>query len=414
MQVDEQRLRADIEKNASFGAIEADGHGRTVLAGTPPNGAARDYFVERLEDAGLDVKVDAVGNIVGRWVSETADPDADAIAAGSHLDSVREGGIFDGPLGVYAALESVRALQEGGVEVQRPVEVVCFTEEEGQRFGNLLGSSVASGHTSVEDALAFTDDDDVTLAEGLEEIGYAGEGRVDAEEWDAYIELHIEQGRRLESAGVPVGIVTGITGITQAIVNIQGEADHAGTTSMNHRTDALAAASEFVLDIERAANQVVETESESAVGTVGREVVRPNSTNVIPGQVTLGVDIRDIESDSIEKIISEAKESLQRLEDERNVDTSYITDLDIDPIPMSERCRTAMQQAADVVELDVPELSSGAGHDPMRIATATDVGMLFARSKDGISHNPKEWTSWSDCASATRVLGESIAILASD
>jgi N-carbamoyl-L-amino-acid hydrolase len=414
MQISEERLRSDIEKNASFGAIEHEGHGRTALAGTPPNGSARDYFVERLEDAGLDVKVDAVGNIVGRWVPKTADPNADAVAAGSHLDSVREGGMFDGPLGVYAALESVRAFQDEGVAVERPVEVVCFTEEEGQRFGSLLGSSVASGQTSVEDALAHTDDEGVTLAEGLETIGYAGDSRVNAEEWDAYLELHIEQGRRLESAGVPIGIVTGITGITQATVNIQGEANHAGTTSMTHRTDALAAASEFILDIERAANHTVEAESESAVGTVGREIVSPNSTNVIPGEVTLGVDIRDIESDSIANIVRDAKKSLERLEDERGVSTSYVTDLDINPVPMSDRCQDAMRQATEEMKLDAPKLPSGAGHDPMRIASVTDVGMLFARSKDGISHNPMEWTSWSDCATATRVLGESIANLASN
>lgn len=414
MQVNQERLRADIKKNASFGATEHDGHGRTALAGTPPNGSARDYFIERLKDAGLDVKVDAVGNIVGRWVPKTADPKMDAVAAGSHLDSVREGGMFDGPLGVYAALESVRAFQDEGVAVERPVEVVCFTEEEGQRFGSLLGSSVASGHTSIEDALAHKDDEGVTLAEGLEKIGYAGEGRVDAEEWDAYVELHIEQGRHLETAGVPIGIVTGITGITQATVNIKGEANHAGTTSMSHRTDALAAASEFVLDIERAANHIVETESESAVGTVGREVVRPNSTNVIPGDITLGVDIRDIDSASITNITGEAKKSLERLENERNVSTSYDTDLDIDPVFMSDRCQDAMRQASDEMKIDAPKLPSGAGHDPMRVADVTDVGMLFARSRDGISHNPKEWTSWSDCATAACILGESIANLASD
>lgn len=414
MRIDTQRLREDIETNGELGAVESGGHGRTVLAGTEPNGQARDYLTERLKNADLGVRVDAVGNIVGRWVPESADPDNAPVAAGSHLDSVREGGIFDGPLGVYAALESVRALQGSNRELNRPVEVVCFTEEEGQRFANLLGSSVASGHTSVEDALAFTDEDGVTLEEGLEQIGYHGSGRLDANEWDAYIELHVEQGRRLEEAGLPVGVVTAITGITQANVTIQGEADHAGTTCMKHRTDALAAASEFVLAVEEVANDVVATSSESAVGTVGRQVVKPNSTNVIPGEVRLGVDIRDVEPESVTTIVDESMATLERLEEERGVEIEFTPDLDIDPVPMTDRCREAMLTAGANVGYDVPELASGAGHDPMRVAAATDVGMLFARSRDGISHNPKEWTDWDDCASATHVLAESIAVLATE
>ena len=271
MEIDTDRLRADIEANAEHGAIEVEeGRGRTVLTGTDANRAARETLVTRMEDAGLDVRVDAVGNIAGTWAPESADPDAAPVSAGSHVDSVPEGGIFDGPLGVYAALEAVRAMQDAGVEPARPLVVVSFTEEEGQRFSEgLLGSSVAVGERSVEDALAIEDDDGVTLEAELERIGFRGEGRLDAGDWAAWYELHIEQDTRLERENVPVGVVTTITGITHCEAEIVGEANHAGATPMDERTDALAAASEVVLDVEAAANDVVEAESETAVGTVG-------------------------------------------------------------------------------------------------------------------------------------------------
>ncbi|NEU58134.1 Zn-dependent hydrolase [Halorussus sp. MSC15.2] len=413
MNVDAERLRTDIERNAEFGDVESDeGRGRTVLTGTEANRHAREYLVSRLEDAGLDVRIDAVGNVAGRWTPESADPDADPVAAGSHLDSVPEGGIFDGPLGVYAALEAVRAMQEAGAEPTRPVEVVSFTEEEGQRFASgLLGSSVAAGERSVEDALALEADDGTTLETALTDIGFRGEGRLDAGDWDAWLELHVEQSERLADAGVPVGVVTAITGITHCEVTIRGEADHAGATPMGDRTDALAAASEFVLDVERAANEVVAGESDTAVGTVGSFGVRPNATNVVPGEVTAGVDVRDVDRDAIDEIVQRARRSLARLERERGVETDLRRPFDLAPTPMSDRVRTAAHDASAAAGIETLDLHSGAAHDTMHVAEVTDAGLLFAPSRDGISHNPKEWTDWDDCATATRVLADALAKL---
>ncbi len=411
-----ERLRADLEANAVFGAVDVDeGHARTVLTATDADRKAREHFCERLEDAGLDVSVDAVGNVVGRWTPETADPDAAPVAAGSHLDSVPEGGIFDGPLGVYAALESVRALQDSDVELARPVEVVDLTEEEGQRFGGgLVGSSVASGLESIEETRAIEDEDGVTLGEALDDIGFSGEGAVDASQWDSWLELHVEQSERLERADVPAGVVTTITGLTRCEVGVVGEANHAGSTPMGDRTDALAAASEVVLDVERAANDVVANESESAVGTVGKLAVRPNAPNVVPGRVDLSLDIRDVEADSIETIVERARESLARVERERGVETTLDRPWGHDPRDMSDRCREAFHAAGDDSEIETINLHSGAAHDTMNIAEVTDAGLLFAPSRDGISHSPLEWTDWSDCAAATRVLAGAIARLASE
>ncbi|MFC4357873.1 M20 family metallo-hydrolase [Halobium salinum] len=413
MPVREARLRDDLEANGSFGAVEGPGHGRTVLTGSDADRAARDHFVDRLEDAGLAVRVDAVGNVVGRYTPDDADPTAAPVAAGSHLDSVPEGGIFDGPLGVYAALEAVRALKEDGADLARPVEVVNLTEEEGQRFGGgLVGSSVAAGDMSLEAALSLEDDGE-TLEEALAGIGYQGDGVVDASEWDAWLELHIEQGERLETAGVPAGVVTSITGLTRCAVEIGGEADHAGTTPMGGRTDALAAASEFVLDVERAAEARTES-SASAVGTVGHVEAAPNAPNVIPGRVDLTVDVRDVEYDSVETIVAAARDSLDRLERERGVETSLDRPWDRRPVPMSDRVREAFHVAGADRGIDTADLHSGAAHDTMHFANATDAGLLFAPSRDGLSHTPREWTDWADCAAAAEVLAGAVAELASD
>ncbi|GAB6877740.1 Zn-dependent hydrolase [Halorubrum gandharaense] len=411
--VDADRLRADIEANAEFGAVSYDDpekRGRTAPTGSDANRKARDHLVSRMEDAGLDVTIDGVGNIAGAWVPESADVSAAPVATGSHLDSVPKGGIFDGPLGVYAGLETVRAMQDAGVEPARPVLVVSFTEEEGGTFGDgLLGSTVATGEMEVEEALMSRDDDGRTLREGLAQTGYIGDGTLDPAGWDAFYELHIEQDTTLEEADDDVGVVTTITGITHCEVVIAGESNHAGATPMSDRTDALAAASEFVLDVERAANAVVDASSPTAVGTVGSLSVSPNATNVVPGRVEAGVDIRDVEYESMETIVDAARDSLAELERERGVRTGLRRPFDVRPTRMSDRLRSATHEAAAAAELDAVDMPSGAAHDAMRVAQVTDAALLFAPSRDGISHNPLEWTDWEDCADATRVLAGAVA-----
>jgi N-carbamoyl-L-amino-acid hydrolase len=412
--VSEERLRDDIETTAEYGAVPTDrGRGRTVLTGTDANRRAREYLLDRLEAAGLDVRVDAVGNVVGRWVSPDADPAAPAVACGSHLDSVPEGGIFDGVLGVYSALEAVRALQATDHDLVRPIEVVCFTEEEGGRFSNgVLGSSVASGNRSVEEALAIEDDDGVTLDTALADIGFRGTGRVDASAWDSWLELHVEQGRRLQDADAAVGIVTAITGTTRCEIEIVGEANHSGSTTMEARTDALAAASEVVLEVEAATNDVSADYGETVVGTVGRLDVSPNAINVVPGRAELGVDVRDVQYAAMESIVERVREFLAELETDRGVEVTFERPYDVAPSRMSERCTAALEHAVSTLDVSSLSLHSGAGHDTMHIADVTDTGMLFAPSRGGFSHSPREWTDWSSCATATRVLAAGLLRLA--
>ena len=416
MEVAKARLREDIESNAEFGAVPVEeGRSRTVITGTQADRRARERLVARLEDAGLDVRVDAVGNVAGRWTPESADPEAAPVAAGSHLDSVPEGGIFDGPLGVYAALEAVRAMQDADRDFARPVEVVSFTEEEGQRFGGgLVGSAVAAGDMSDEEALAIADEGGVSLESALESIGFRGEGRIDASEWDAWYELHVEQSERLETADVPAGVVTTITGLSRCRVEIRGEANHAGSTAMSDRTDALTAASEFVRDVERVANDVAASDSETAVATVGKLDVRPNAPNVIAGEVTLTIDVRDVNHGSVLRVIERARDELDALAADRGVEVTLDHAWNRAPVPMDERCREALHAAGERAEIETLDVHSGAAHDTMHVASATDAALLFAPSRDGISHNPREWTDWDDCAAATRVLAGAIANLASE
>jgi N-carbamoyl-L-amino-acid hydrolase len=413
MQVSQRRLREDIEHNGEFGAIDVEeGHGRTVLTGSEADRQAREFFVERMEELGMDVRVDPVGTIYGQWTPATADSDAAPVVVGSHLDSVPEGGIFDGPLGVYGGLEAVRTVRESDAKPTRPLGVVAFTEEEGGRFDvGLLGSSVATGQRSVEDALALEDDDGTTLEEYLESIGFRGEDDIAPGTWDAFFEIHIEQGKRLEAAGVPAGVVTVINGLINCEVHIEGRADHASIL-MDDRSDAMAAASEFVLDVEAAARELTLTDSDTAVATVGKVNVEPNARNVVPATIRLRTDFRDVEYESMNEIVDRARKSLARIERERDVETTIDRYRDQEPTPMSERCRTALEAGAERAGIGTMDLHSGGGHDTINIATVTDAALLFAPCRDGISHNPLEWTDWDEAAETTRVLAEAVGDLA--
>lgn len=413
--VDGDRLRSDIEANAEFGKLDTGvGRGRTVLPGTEADRRCRERLVDRFEEAGLDVRVDCVGNIDGRYVPPDADPDAAAVASGSHLDSVPKGGIFDGPLGVYGALEAVRAIDDAGCELARPIEVISFTDEEGHCFSDsLIGSSVATGTLAPNEALALTDDEGETMRDGLERIGFAGDGVIDASNWDSMLEVHVEQGTRLEQADVPAGIVTGISGQTRCLIEIRGETDHAGVTGMSERTDALAAAATLVSEIETVAGRLA-ADRGTTVATVGKIEVEPGAINVIPGKATLSVDVRDTAIDSIERIVTTIESNLATLEAERGVETTFERLYTVEPVPMAGRCRDALAEAAAEADIGSRSLHSGAGHDTMLVASATDAGLLFIPSRDGRSHSPLEWTDWDDCTAGIRVLTGALATLASD
>jgi N-carbamoyl-L-amino-acid hydrolase len=415
VEIDADRLREDIEANGEIGKVAAEsGWGRTVLTGTEADKRARDRFADTLADSGLEVRIDAIGNVAGRWTPANADPSDPPVVAGSHLDSVTNGGIFDGPLGVYAALESVRSMQESDRRFSRPVEVVSWTEEEGVRFGTgLLGSSVATGARPLEEALSLQDREGTTLAEELDRIGYRGNDRIDPSSWDAWLELHVEQGPELVATGNGVGVVGSIAGIANCRVVFDGEADHAGSTPMYQRTDALTAASEFVLDTERIGRNLVDAGHESAVATIGSFSVSPNANNVIPDRVELVMDVRDVDLKGIETIVDRARANANRIATERDVAVSFDHYRLTEPCDLDDRCIDAARRAAVQCDIDALDMVSPALHDTANVSAVTDAVLLFAPSENGVSHHPNEWTDWDDCAAATQVLATTIAELAS-
>jgi len=303
-------------------------------------------------------------------------------------------------------------MQESEVTPARPIEVVSFTEEEGGRFGiGTLGSSVATGRRDAAEALALEDGDGVTLEACLDRIGFAGSAEIDASEWDAWLELHIEQGTRLTAVDASVGIVESIVGITNCEVTITGEADHAGSTPMYARRDALAAASEFVLDLEAAAEETATT-SEAAVDAAGEATIEPNARNIVPEEVRLQLDVRDVAHDTMDRLVDRCRSSLARLERTRGVETSLERYRDSEPSQMSERCIAAAEAAVETRSIDAIRLYSAAMHDTANVAAVTDAGLLFAPSVEGVSHSPREWTEWEDCAVATEAFAETVRSLA--
>jgi len=384
---------------AEIGKHEEGGVAR--LSFTPEERAAKELVASYMQDAGLAVREDAAGNLFGR--REGRDPEAPAVLIGSHVDSVMNGGDFDGPLGVLGGIEVLRTMREEGIETEHPVEVVAFTDEEGARFSlGMVGSRALTGTLSQED-LGHEDREGVSIAEAMREAdldpaGVGGAAR-SPDSLAAYLELHIEQGKVLEGEGLPVGVVTGIAGPVWLRLSLSGEAGHAGTTPMDARRDALAAAAEVLHIVEEEASA-----TGSTVGTVGQIEARPGGINIIPGRVELSVDLRDIDEavrDRAEgRIRARAEEACGR----RGIGLEFGELQRLPPAPCSGEIRAAVAAACEREGIRPYSLPSGAGHDGMHVAELCPMGMIFVRSKGGISHNPKEWSSREDCEAGCNVL----------
>lgn len=406
------RLMADLE---AFSAIGGDGQGGvTRLAFTPADQSARRLFQDKLAAAGLRVRVDAIGNVFGRRGGrETALP---PVLLGSHMDSVPNGGRFDGPLGVLSALEVVRMLDDARAETRRPVEVACFAAEESSRFGSgTLGSKAVVGKLKPDMLDRLRDPEGRTLAEVLQECGLLPdrlpEVRRRPGEYHAYLELHLEQGAVLEHAGIPIGLVTGIAAPTRFHVTYTGRADHSGATPMGLRRDALVAGAELVLSVRRI---VLAHGSPTSVGTVGVLRVQPGAMNVIPGQASLGIDLRDIDADAKSRIAKKVQAAARRIARKWKLDVSVETLTDESPVPLSERVRQFSAAACQACGIPFQELPSGAGHDAMYIAEIAETGMIFVRCREGISHNPAEFVEPQDIAAGAAVLAETALRLAEE
>jgi allantoate deiminase len=394
MSVDRARLERHI---AELSAIGGSGTSVTRLGLSPDEQRARDLVGGWLRARGGTVRRDAAANVYGRFGG--AGP---AILVGSHIDSVPEGGRFDGALGVLCAVEAVEALLDGGARFTRPVEVVGWCDEEGARFGiGLFGSCAAFGRLP-DGAGSRADKGGVTIADALRAIGESGDpsaAKRAAGDFAAYLELHIEQGPRLATAGIPLGVVSDIVGILHARVTVHGRQDHAGATIMTARADALAASSEMVLAVEAAARALPD-----AVGTVGEIAVRPNAKNVIAGECVFSLDLRARNEETVEALTREVRAAIRRIGDARGVKSTIDVLTRVPAVPLDATLRDLFLRSAKQVGVDAPELFSGAGHDAENAQLAgVPTGMLFVRSTGG-SHNPNELATLDDAVLGAQAL----------
>jgi allantoate deiminase len=406
-EIDAERLWSHLSELAQIGRSENGGV--TRLSFTQEERAAKDLVASYMREAGLEVREDAAGSLIGR--REGRVKEAPAVLTGSHLDSVRNGGDFDGPLGVLGAVEALQTMKERGVETERPVEAVAFTDEEGARFSSgMIGSRATSGRLTPED-LAKEDNNGVSIAEAMRAFGLDPDRIGDAARAPgsvhAYVELHIEQGAILESQNLPVGVVTGIAGPVWLRLILTGEAAHAGTTPMNLRRDALAAAAEVIGRIEREAAR-----TGTSVGTVGQLDLSPGGINIVPGRVSFSLDLRDIEEGVRNDVEARTMHETALICEKRGVELDTEILQRLPPAPCSTLVRDAAREACGELGFEPFELASGAGHDGMHLTELCPIGMIFVRSREGISHNPAEYSSKEDCAAGAEVLYRTLLKLA--
>ncbi len=402
--IDRARLEAQF---AHMKAISGFGEGPGIyrMAFTDADWQGRTYLMRLMWEAGLSLREDAFGNVIGRM--EGTDPTLPAVLFGSHADSVPGGGNFDGVLGILAAIETARSLTEEGFRPEHPLEVVLFLCEESSRFGAAtLGSRAMLGALTVEETHRYRDKDGVSLYKAMMARGLAPDalgkplytGPV-----KAFFEVHIEQGKVLEHEGKEIGIVTGIAAPTRFRVRLTGSADHSGATPMELRHDAACAAAEIVL----AAELLAQAESAPpAVATVGMLQISPGAMNVIPGSAVLGVDVRSIDAAVKTRVAKRLQTRARDIGARRGIDVDIEPISDERPAVISPKVLDFLEAVAKDSGCSYRRMPSGAGHDAMHWAERVPTGMLFIPCKDGLSHNPDESAKMEDILTVTRLLEE--------
>lgn len=391
-----ERMQTRIVALSRYGANPGGGVSRVAFSKADIDG--REYIKKLMTEAGLDVRTDPAGNIIGR--REGSDPRLAAIVFGSHIDSVPGGGNYDGDVGVIGAIEVAQLLHENRIQTRHPLEVVSFTDEE----GGLVGSRAMTTGLP-PNALEVVSHSGLTVAQGIRSVGGDPERLAQAArqpgELAAFIELHIEQGAFLEEEDIDIGVVEGIVGIRWWDVVIEGVANHAGTTPMNRRRDALLSAAELILEINEAATSLEGRQ----VATVGRIRAEPGAPNVIPGRVIMSLEIRDLDAARMQQVFDAIGREADKIADSRQTAITF-TELDVasPPAPTDLRMRRIIARAAEALGLSFKFMPSGAGHDAQDMSHITPTGMIFIPSVGGISHSPKEYTSTGDIANGANVL----------
>jgi allantoate deiminase len=401
--LDAKRVWAHCDALGRLSELEG---GLTRVFLSPQQREANSLVQGWMREAGMDARLDAIGNCVGRYEGER--PGLPCLMLGSHLDTVRDAGRYDGMLGVLCAVECVRALHGTGTRLPFAIEVLGFGDEEGVRYGStLLGSRAVAG-TFDPSVLDKADADGVTMRDALAAFGLdpAAIGSIARKRGEvlAYAELHIEQGPVLEAAGLPVGVVTAINGGNRFAIEIAGMAGHAGTVPMSLREDALTAAAECVLAVERIARSMPDV-----VGTVGRIAAHPGAMNVIPGKVAFSVDVRAPTDDKRRAAAAAMLAELDAIAARRRVRLTSSLLWEAKTAPCDDDMQRRIAAAIAAERVPVHHLPSGAGHDGMAIVDIAPIGMLFVRCAGGISHNPAEAVTLDDVATGLRVFARFIA-----
>lgn len=395
--IDSQRLWQSLMELARLGATAKGGVCRLAL--TDLDRQARDLFVQWCEAAGCTVSIDAVGNIFARRAGRNAQ--LPPVMTGSHIDTQPTGGKFDGCFGVLAGLEVIRTLNDLGVETEAPLEVVVWTNEEGSRFAPcMMGSGVFAEKFTLEETLAKTDANGVTVGEALNAIGYAGSRPVSGHPVGAYFEAHIEQGPILEDQRKTIGVVLGALGQKWFDLKLRGVEAHAGPTPMHLRKDALVGAAAVVAAVNRAALG----HQPHACGTVGCLQAYPGSRNVIPGEVRMTLDFRHLEPERLDSMIAEVRQVIDSTCKEHGLTYELTSTADFPPLYFDKGCVAAVREAAEGLGLTHMDIVSGAGHDAIFLAELGPAGMIFVPCEGGISHNEIENANPDDLGAGCAVL----------
>ncbi len=395
LRVDHKRLNDNFIKLSKINSAEFGSLSRVAYTDADIDG--RKYVMQLMRAAGMDVYIDEGGNIIGRLKGQ--DNDLPPIAIGSHIDSVPEGGSYDGNVGSLAAIEVAHTISENNLALNHPLIVVIFQNEEGGLFGSKV---MTTGLTDQE--LGLMSSSGYTIKEGIKRIGgnlkKLEDAKLKKNEWAAYVELHIEQGAFLYDENLEIGIVEGIVGIKQWEVIVDGFANHAGTTPMDKRNDALYAASLYVQSV----HEIGKKTPGNQVATVGMIKPFPGAPNVIPGKVSASLEIRDLNEKKIDSIYKKIKRSTEKIAKRTGTTFQFQQTVNIVPEPTNDVIIKAISEASNDLKLKSKFMPSGAGHDAQEIAQICPIGMIFIPSKNGISHSPKEYSTANDISNGANVL----------
>lgn len=384
------RIEQTLTKISEF---SDPGKGMNRLAYSDVERKAMHYVMELCKGEGMQVRLDAVGNLIAR--REGTNPNLPAVAFGSHIDTVYEAGKYDGTLGVIAALEIIRRFNDKEIETEHPLELIAFTCEESARFNfSTLGSKAVAGSLEKEDILNLQDKNGLFLRDEFTKnslsVDDIEKAKRDGKDFKVFFELHIEQGPVLEKEGKQIGVVTAIAAPARFRLQIAGEASHSGTTPMNYRKDAFLGAAEIALALEDAA---ILEEVNGTVATIGVCDIFPSAMNTVPGAAELKIDIRSTSAISREKVIEQLKVAIARAQEKRGLQIDYTQLSNEPPIRMDQAVVTGLQETCEANGMSYKLMPSGAGHDAMNMAQLCPVGMIFIPSKNGLSHNPEEYSS---------------------